>query len=254
MEFQAEETHVDAFAQQSFWKQWRLFHAAFAQFCYTGAQVSIAGFFINYAVNTRPGTSDPLAAKLFACAQASFAVGRFAGLALMKFTRPRWVFFAFMSSVVIFLIPALTQRGNRGISMLYLVMFFESVCFPTIVALGMRGLGRHTKRGSGWIVGGVVGGACIPPATGAAADYFEKKGYEFYYGLSMFVPLIFMVLSWGYAASVNLIPAYKNVVDSMGDANIGIIFMSDDADSKGSPVSNSEKTDRKHEHAILDEC
>lgn len=43
MAFQAEETHANA-AVKPFRKQYRLFHAAFAQFCYTGAQVGIAGF------------------------------------------------------------------------------------------------------------------------------------------------------------------------------------------------------------------
>lgn len=42
MEFQAETTHANT-AIQPFWKQYRLFHAAWAQFCYTGAQVAIAG-------------------------------------------------------------------------------------------------------------------------------------------------------------------------------------------------------------------
>ena len=42
MEFQAESTHANT-AVKPFWKQYRLFHAAFAQFCYTGAQVAIAG-------------------------------------------------------------------------------------------------------------------------------------------------------------------------------------------------------------------
>ena len=37
MEFQAEETHANT-AVKPFWKQYRLFHATFAQFCYTGAQ------------------------------------------------------------------------------------------------------------------------------------------------------------------------------------------------------------------------
>lgn len=37
MAFQAEETHADT-DQKPFHKQYRLFHAAFAQFCYTGAQ------------------------------------------------------------------------------------------------------------------------------------------------------------------------------------------------------------------------
>jgi len=43
MAFQATETHANADVKP-FRKQYRLFHAAFAQFCYTGAQVGIAGF------------------------------------------------------------------------------------------------------------------------------------------------------------------------------------------------------------------
>lgn len=42
MEFQATETHAGE-SDLPFRKQYRLFHAAFAQFCYTGAQVAIAG-------------------------------------------------------------------------------------------------------------------------------------------------------------------------------------------------------------------
>jgi len=37
MEFQVQETHVGG-SEKPFWKQYRLFHAAFAQFCYCGAQ------------------------------------------------------------------------------------------------------------------------------------------------------------------------------------------------------------------------
>ena len=40
MAFQAAETHAEA-EVGPFRKQYRLFHAAFAQFCYTGAQVSV---------------------------------------------------------------------------------------------------------------------------------------------------------------------------------------------------------------------
>lgn len=42
MAFQANETHAGA-DDKPLWKQYRLFHASFAQFCYTGAQVAIAG-------------------------------------------------------------------------------------------------------------------------------------------------------------------------------------------------------------------
>jgi FHS family L-fucose permease-like MFS transporter len=43
MAFQAEETHAST-ADKPFHKQYRLFHATFAQFCYTGAQVAIASY------------------------------------------------------------------------------------------------------------------------------------------------------------------------------------------------------------------
>lgn len=42
MELQAHETHLGT-GDKLFWKQYRLFHAAFAQFCYCGGQVAIAG-------------------------------------------------------------------------------------------------------------------------------------------------------------------------------------------------------------------
>ncbi|PHH70094.1 hypothetical protein CDD80_6233 [Ophiocordyceps camponoti-rufipedis] len=193
-------------AQTPLYRNYRLFHAAFAQFCYAGSQIAIATFFINYAYSTRPGTDNAAAAKLFAGAQAAFAVGRFVGVGLMRFVHPRRVFLAFVTCCLVFLGPSITQRGNVGVAMLYLVFFFESICFPTIVALGMRGLGRHTKRGSGFIIGGVVGGACVPPLTG----FVGKRHGD---GMAMMVPLLFLVGSWSYALCVNFVPAYTAVLD-----------------------------------------
>lgn len=43
MAFQANEAHTNE-DSKPFWKQYKLFHAAFAQFCYCGAQVGIAGY------------------------------------------------------------------------------------------------------------------------------------------------------------------------------------------------------------------
>lgn len=213
MAFQAQEAHGSS-DDQPLWKQYRLFHAALAQFCYTGAQVAIASSFINYAVATKPGTSSSLGSKLFAGAQAAFAIGRFTGSGIMRFVKPRWIFLVFISMCIIFICPAITQKNDTGIAMLYVVLFFESVCFPTIVALGMRGLGRHTKRGSGFIVGGVVGGACVPPLTFVAA---ERHGS----GISMVVPLSFLVVAWSYAFCVNFVPAYRDVVDAFSETDVG---------------------------------
>ena len=99
--------------------------------------------------------------------------------------------------------------------MLYIVLFFESICFPTIVALGMRGLGRHSKRGSGWIVGGVCGGAVVPPALGAAADSAGTAR-------AMSVALAFFLLAWSYPICVNFVPSYRDPADKLGAAEIGL--------------------------------
>jgi len=77
----------------------------------------------------------------------------------MRFFRPRWVLLVYISAVLAFNSASTREGGNTGLAMLIMTSFFESVCFPTIVALGIRGLGRHTKRGAGVIVSGVGGGA-----------------------------------------------------------------------------------------------
>jgi FHS family L-fucose permease-like MFS transporter len=204
MAFQAESTHAGTDIKP-FWQQYRLFHATFAQFCYTGAQVAIAGAFINYVVETRLTANGPTpndtAARFLAGAQGTFTAGRFVGSVLMKFTKARRVFLVFMTACIIFIIPAITERGNTGMSMLFIVLFFESIIFPTIVALGMRGLGKYSKRGSGFIVAGVAGGAVVPPLLFVASDTVGAKQANYQTGysptaLALTVPLAFFIAAW----------------------------------------------------------
>ncbi|KAF5369101.1 hypothetical protein D9615_010441 [Tricholomella constricta] len=212
---QAEMTHVgDQDGDRSFWKQYRLFHATFAQFCYVGAQVAIAGYFINYVTETRPGTTSSLGAKFLAIAQGCFTVGRFTGSILMRFVKPRIVFLIYLSGVLAFTCASITQSGNTGLAMLNMALFFESVCFPTIVALGIRGIGRHTKRGAGWIVGGVVGGACVPPILARVADARNSTAF------AMIIPVIFFILAYSYALAVNFVPSYRDPADKVGEADL----------------------------------
>lgn len=164
---------------------------------------------------TRANTDSALGSQFLAGAQGAFALGRFAGAGVMHFVKPRVVFGVFLTMCIVFVGPSITQRGNTGMSMLYVTLFFESICFPTIVALGMRGLGRHTKRGSGFIVAGVMGGACVPPLTGAVADLHNTA-------LAMVVPMAFFIAAWSYALAVNFVPSYKNTADAFTETEIGL--------------------------------
>lgn len=243
MAYQATETHANA-DDKPFWKQYRLFHAAFAQFCYTGAQVAIASYFINYVKDTRGDTSDATASQFLAGAQGAFSAGRFIGVIIMRYIRPRWVFLAFLTTCIIFIAPSITQRENIGMSMLYITLFFESICFPTIVALGMRGLGRHTKRGSGWLVAGVFGGAVVPPLTGVAADAHNTA-------LAMVVPLMFFVAAETYALAVNFVPAYRDPADAFTTTEIGLSAHAAVVDEEAKDVGGfDEEKDAKDAKAV----
>lgn len=81
----------------------------------------------------------------------------------------------------------------------------------------MRGLGKYSKKGSGYIVAGVSGGACIPPLLGAAADANNHN-----VALAMVVPMMFFVAAESYAIAVNFVPAYRDVADKFATAEIGI--------------------------------
>jgi FHS family L-fucose permease-like MFS transporter len=193
-------------------------------------------------IDTRADTDSALAAKFLAGAQAAFAVGRFAGVGLMHFTKPRMVFGIFMTMCIVFLAPSITQTGDTGMSMLYVTLFFESICFPTIFALAVRGLGRHSKRGSGLVVAGVIGGAIVPPLTGVAADIHGT-------GLAMVVPLCFFIAAWTYALAVNFVPWYRDCADAFTTTEIGLVSHHEGAAGElGPPPAKDEEAAVATEH------
>lgn len=102
----------------------------------------------------------------------------------------------------------------------------------------MRGLGKYSKKGSGYIVAGVSGGACIPPLLGAAADANNHN-----VALAMVVPMMFFVAAESYAIAVNFVPAYRDVADKFATADIGIRDASAvDEESSPGVVGGDKKT------------
>jgi FHS family L-fucose permease-like MFS transporter len=81
--------------------------------------------------------------------------------------------------------------GKMGLFALFGTFFFMSVMFPTIFALGIRGLGDHTKLGASLIVMSIVGGAIAPPFMGHIADVHSMR-------IGMVVPLVCFVLIAAY--------------------------------------------------------
>lgn len=79
--------------------------------------VGIASYFVNYVVEVRKGTSSAAGANFLAGAQGCFAVGRFLGVFLMKFIKPRKVFLGYFTFVIIFQAAAIGAKENAGLGM-----------------------------------------------------------------------------------------------------------------------------------------
>jgi len=222
---QAEQTIEDGtnYSDKPLRKQYVLFWGVIAQFCYVGAQVAIAGYFINYVVEVRPGTTSATGSNQLAIAQGLFAIGRFAAGFSMKFVKPRWILLLFMTMIMVFISATIGTKGNAGIACLSLVLFFESCIFPTIFTLSIRGLGRHTKRGASFIVSSVSGGAVFPPILGAVADLRNTR-------IAMAVPLAGFLIAWSFPIYLNLVKGKE--LDGYRAAKVGIVNSSSDSESQ----------------------
>ena len=79
---------------------------------------------------------------------------------------------------------AVFTPGVIGAWSLIVSSFFMSLMFPTIFALGVKGLGPNTKIGASGIIMAIIGGAIWTPLMGYISDQTHSMA------IAMFVPLI----------------------------------------------------------------
>ena len=146
-----------------------------AQFLYVAAQTGIFSFCVNYILENDPGVTRLQAAKwLGGIGFVLFALGRLCGSAVISQFKPNRVLAAY--AVVNVVLVAVTMGGGKvGLYAMFGTFFFMSVMFPTIFALGIRGLGDYTKLGSSLIVMSIVGGAIAAPFMGHIADLHSMR-------------------------------------------------------------------------------
>jgi FHS family L-fucose permease-like MFS transporter len=139
--------------------------AIFAQFMYVGAQVGTWSYLIQYVQdNTHLGEKS--AANYLIYSLIAFGVGRFASTALMRLIRPNLLMGLYALINVLLVTVGVLHPGWIGVWAMVLTSFFMSLMFPTIFALGLKGLGPNTKIGGSLIVMAIVGGAILTPLMG----------------------------------------------------------------------------------------
>jgi FHS family L-fucose permease-like MFS transporter len=162
-------------------KNWDMFRrkhftlGVVTQFLYVAAQTGIFSFCVNYIIENDPDVSPAKAATMLgAIGFVLFTVGRFCGSAVISQFKPHLVLAAY--AVINVVLTAVCMGGGKlGMYAMFGTFFFMSVMFPTIFALGIRGLGDYTKLGSSLIVMSIVGGAIAPPYMGHIADTHSMR-------------------------------------------------------------------------------
>ncbi len=99
-----------------------------------------------------------------------FMVGRFVGTLLMKYIKPARLLTVYALINILLTAVALFSNGSIAVYALLAVPFFMSIMFPTIFALGIKGLGEESKIVSSFLVMSIVGGAVIPLFMGMISD------------------------------------------------------------------------------------
>jgi len=160
--------------------------AVIAQFFYVGAQVGTWSYFIPYI---RSYTHQPLknAGYFLTGSLVAFCIGRFSSTYAMKFVRPRVLMGIFALINVGLAAIAVLLPGWIGLWAIFVTSFFMSLMFPTIFALGIKGLGPDTKIGGSLLIMAIIGGAAFTPIMGWAGSL----------AMAMLVPLCcYVFIAW----------------------------------------------------------
>ena len=141
-----------------------------ALFLYVAAQTGINSFFINYVVEEGDVTNAVAALMLSFGRMGFFLCGRISGFLLMKRIRPEKLLIGCALGAIFAMSLVIFVRGVPGMGAIMVCSLCESIMFPTIFAFALRGLGRHTKTASSYLIMCIVGGAVAPVLMGMIAD------------------------------------------------------------------------------------
>ena len=186
--------HVEATGEESdgnIWEHRSLVLGALAIFLYVGGEVSIGSFLVNYfSESSIAGMSTADAGEMVAYYWGAAMIGRLVGAVLMNYVAATKYLAVNALIAIIMIIVSMNSTGDVAMWSILAVGFFNSIMFPTIFTLAVKGLGSMTSKGSGLVCQAIVGGALIPLVQGVAADSIGIQ-------LSFIVPMLcYIYIGW----------------------------------------------------------
>ena len=177
--------------EENIWSRRSLVLGALAIFLYVGGEVSIGSFLVNYfAEPSIAGLSHLEAGEMVAYYWGAAMIGRLVGAAAMNYVAPTKYLSLNALIAIVMIIVSMNTSGSVAMWSILAVGFFNSIMFPTIFTLAVKGLGSLTSKGSGLVCQAIVGGAVIPLVQGIAADTIGIQ-------LSFVVPMLcYIYIGW----------------------------------------------------------
>jgi FHS family L-fucose permease-like MFS transporter len=154
---------------RSIWSYRHTVLGAIGIFLYVGVEVGLASIAPNYFKN-QGIDSISKASFLVSLYWGGALIGRLLGSWMLTKVKAGKLLGLFGFAATLFVFGSMATTGQIAIWAVVICGFFNSIMFPNIFALGIKGLGPMTSKGSGLIMTAVVGGAIVPPLIGYVAD------------------------------------------------------------------------------------
>ncbi len=181
--------------QLSLWNHRNLVFGIPAIFIYLIAEIGVANLFINFVSRPDIGNmTHATAANYLTLLWGGMMVGRFAGAFIMRKAPADKVLAGFAGAATLVMVAAAMLNGPLAMWALILVGLCHSIMFPTIFALGIKGLGPLTEEGSGLMIMAIAGGALVV-VQGWLADTFGLQN-SFWLTVACELYVLFYAL-WG---------------------------------------------------------
>ena len=185
---------TEAEAKDSLWRHKALVMGTVAIFVYVGAEVSIGSLLINYMASPHISLmTTAQAANYLSYYWGGAMIGRFAlGAIMMRYAAPAKILGDNCVAALFLIALSMAAHGPLAMWAILLVGLCNSIMFPTIFTLSIRGLGPLTGRGSGVLIMAIFGGAIVPLLQATVADNLGLT-------ISFVIPMVCYAYIWLFA-------------------------------------------------------
>jgi FHS family L-fucose permease-like MFS transporter len=211
VETPADEKNGEAIVKQRLSHFPHLMVGAFTLFMYVGAEVLAGDSIINYGASQGIALST---AKFFtACTMSGMIIGYIIGIiCIPRFIKQEKALAISGILGLIFTVMAILTKGYTSVFCIALLGLANSLVWPALWPLALKGLGGFTKTGSSLLIMGIAGGAVIPLVYGRLADVFSLQ--QAYAVLIPCYCIIFYFAIWGHKLKYKAIVDEKLIVQS----------------------------------------